>query len=100
MDRKLRKMRKIELLELLLEQEKEIERLQIENSKLQEQLEIRRLQIEESGSIAEAALKLSGIFEAAQKAADIYLESVTPASEDTKKVEELHEETETADSGD
>ena len=32
--------------------------------------------MEDSGSIAEAALRLNGIFEAAQKAADQYLESV------------------------
>ena len=32
--------------------------------------------IENSGSIAEAALKLSGIFEAAQAAADQYLENI------------------------
>ena len=34
MDRKIRKLRKIELLELLLEQEKEIDRLQAENAEL------------------------------------------------------------------
>lgn len=88
MDRKLRKMRKIELLELLLEQEKEIERLQDENNELQRQLGIRRLQIEKSGSIAEAALQLSGVFEAAQKAADYYLKSVIPESEDVENVEQ------------
>ena len=34
-----------------------------------------------AGSIAEAALQISGIFEAAQKAADIYLESIRRQSE-------------------
>lgn len=33
----------------------------------------RKIQIEEAGSLAEAALRLNGIFEAAQKAADQYL---------------------------
>lgn len=41
MDRKIRKLRKIELLELLLEQEKEIDRLQAENAELQKQLDHR-----------------------------------------------------------
>lgn len=36
----------------------------------------RRIELNEAGSIAEAALKLSGIFEAAQDAADRYLENV------------------------
>lgn len=36
----------------------------------------RRIELDEAGSIAEAALRLSGIFEAAQDAADRYLENV------------------------
>ncbi len=91
MDRKIRKLRKIELLELLLEQEKEIDRLQAENAELQKQLDHRCLQIEEAGSIAEAAMALSGIFEAAQKAADIYLQSVKENAEDTAKIEDIQE---------
>lgn len=42
-----------------------------------EELQKEKLEgLQEPGSIAEAALELSGIFEAAQKAADLYLESV------------------------
>ena len=36
----------------------------------------RRIELQEAGSIAEAALRLNGIFEQAQKAADQYLENV------------------------
>lgn len=36
----------------------------------------RRIELEEAGSIAEAALRLNGIFDLAQKAADQYLENV------------------------
>lgn len=36
----------------------------------------RRIELDEAGSIAEAALKLSGIFEAAQDAADRYMENI------------------------
>ena len=45
----------------------------------------RRIELQEAGSIAEAALRLNGIFEQAQKAADQYLENVrrlAEASED------------------
>ena len=74
MERKeLRRMRKFELLELLLEQEREIQSLQTENAALKEQLDIQQIKIEQAGSIAEAALSLSGVFEAAQNAADLYL---------------------------
>ena len=47
-----------------------------ELAEAKEQLENRRIQIENSGSIAEAALKLNGIFEAAQAAANQYLENL------------------------
>ena len=40
---------------------------------LEEHRKRRRIELEEAGSIAEAALRLNGIFEAAQKAADQYL---------------------------
>ena len=36
----------------------------------------RRIELQEAGSIAEAALKLNGVFEAAQRAANQYLQSV------------------------
>ena len=36
----------------------------------------RKIKLREAGSIAEASLKLSGIYEAAQKAADLYLENI------------------------
>lgn len=66
----------MELLEMLVKQSKEVERLKIENQKLTEQLESRRLLVEKAGSIAEASLQVNQIFEAAQRAADQYLENV------------------------
>ncbi len=73
MGSELRRLKKLELLEIILEQEKEIERLTRLTEELQQKLEDRQIKIAESGSIAEAALKLSGIFEAAQRAADMYI---------------------------
>lgn len=92
MNSSLKRMKKIELMELLLEQEKEIEMLRTENEELKEQVDIQRIKLERSGSIAEAALQLSGIFEAAQKAADIYLNSVKPEAEDEKEIENISED--------
>ena len=71
----LRKLSKTELLELLVEQGRENLALRARLEAAEAELEKRRLAMEESGSIAEAALKLSGIFEAAQKAVDIYREN-------------------------
>lgn len=75
-DKELRKLKRIEILELLLEQSKENERLKEQLAEMNKKLEDKEIAIKESGSIAEAALKLNGIFEAAQKAADQYLENL------------------------
>lgn len=75
----LRNLSKLQLLELLAQQERELQKLRAELAEKEEILAKREIQIVESGSIAEAALKLNGIFEAAQKAADDYLASVKAA---------------------
>ena len=75
-DKELQRLRRSELLEILLSQQKQIESLKKELAEAKEQLEDRKLVMARSGSIAEAALKLNGIFEAAQRAADQYLFSI------------------------
>ena len=72
----LRHLNKTELLEIILEQEKKLVSMNNNLEELKKQIENREIIMEDSGSIAEAALRLNGIFEAAQKAADQYLESV------------------------
>lgn len=72
----LRKLNKLQLLELLAQQEKELASLRAALAERDEELERRTLMLEEAGSIAEAALKLNGVFEAAQRAADQYLENI------------------------
>lgn len=71
----LRKLRRADLIELLLE-------LTRENISLREQLEgaekalqERNFQIDQSGSMAEAAMKLAGVFQAADEACRIYREN-------------------------
>lgn len=73
--KELRRLSRMELLQMLLDQSREVERLQQELQQAQSQLESRRLAMEQLGSIAEASLQLSGIFETAQRAADQYLEN-------------------------
>ena len=72
----LRKLRKAELLQIMLEQSDEIDRLRDRVEELEKELMDRRITIEEAGSIAEASLKLTRVFEEAQKAADLYLENI------------------------
>ena len=75
-DQQLKRMNRSKLLQMLLEIERENETLRARNEELEEKMRKRELQLAESGSIAEAALKLNGIFEAAQQAADQYVYNV------------------------
>lgn len=72
----LKKLSRQDLMEMLVESERHVEQLEKELEETRKQLEDRKIQIENAGSIAEAALKLNGIFEAAQAAADQYLENL------------------------
>ncbi len=80
-EKDLRKLGRADLLELLLRQTEENERLQAELNLARQQLADRRLRMENVGSIAEASLQLNGVFEAAQKAADEYLATIRERSE-------------------
>lgn len=75
-DRELRKLRRTDLLELLLTQEKENEELRRQLQEALSQLESRNITMAKAGSIAEASVQLNGVFEAAQAAADQYLENI------------------------
>lgn len=74
--KQLRKLRRSDLFELLVEQAKEIEELQGQVKELEGKLERRELEVTDTGSIAEAALAISKVFEEAQAAADTYLYNV------------------------
>lgn len=84
-ERELKKLSRLELLELLLAEMKENERLSKELEEARAALDEQRIIIENSGSLAEAALRLSGIFEAADKAAKLYLSNLDGKSEETEK---------------
>ena len=87
-DKELQKLSRIDLLELLLEKSKENEKLQEELEQVKAKLAEREIKIEKAGSIAEAALALNGVFEAAQAAADQYLENLRRISEETSQVQD------------
>lgn len=93
MDNELRKMNRAELLELLLIQAKEIDRLNTQLEQLQHQVSLREITLARAGSIAEAALQLNGIFEAAQAAADQYLENISvPVAQTEQRCSQMLEQ--------
>lgn len=75
-DKELRRLRRDDLLQILINQQRQIDELNESLKKAQAAVEERRIAIEESGSVAEAALKLNGVFEAAQAAADQYAQQM------------------------
>lgn len=104
-DKELHKLSRKELLELMLEQSRQLDELREQLRQAQEQLTSRRLLLNKAGSIAEAALQVNRVFEAAQAAAEQYLENVQTlsgrqaevcqqlADESQKKAEALLRET-------
>lgn len=79
-DKELRRMSRSELLEMLLTQMEENEALKSRLEQAEAKLQDRVISIEESGSIAEAALKLNDVFQAAENAAQQYLENIQRVS--------------------
>lgn len=75
-DKDIKKLTRAELLEILIEQTREREAEKKQLLELQEKLMNRDIKISRAGSIAEASLQLSGIFEAAQESAKQYLENI------------------------
>lgn len=78
-EKELRKLKRVELLELLVEQTTEMEELKAQLEEAQKALEDRKILLEKAGSIAEAALALNRVFEAADRAARDYVASVKAA---------------------
>lgn len=75
-DKEIKKLSRSELLELLISQIEENDKLNQEIESLKEELNQRLIIKQNAGSIAEAAIGLNKIFEAADLAVKQYIESV------------------------
>ena len=75
-EKELRRLSRRELLEMLIVQTTENERLKEELQQARKELSGRQLIQERAGSMAEASLRLNGVFEAADRAARQYLENI------------------------
>ena len=85
-DRELKKLSRNELLDMLIYQAEE-------NKKLRDELEAARLEllkreiaIEKSGSLAEASMYMSNLFDSADRAAKIYLENIERKKRETDEL--------------
>ena len=75
-DKELKKLRRVELLELLVDQAAEMDALKKELEETKAALESREFRLKETGSIAQAAMEVNEVFAAAQRAAQDYLDNI------------------------
>ena len=80
-EKEMKKLSRTDLLRMLIDQGEEMEALKEELEKAKAEISEREIKLTEAGSIAEAALKINGVFEAAQAASQQYLENVKHLSE-------------------
>ena len=83
--KELRRMSRVELIEIIYALEQNEEELKQENEKLRKKLEERTVVVEKAGSIAEAVAGLNHIFDTAQQTADDYLASVAEVRDEAKR---------------
>ena len=74
-EKELKKLNRYQLLELLVMQTERADGLQRKIEELEARLEDRELRFSQLGSVSEAAVYISGVLDAAQKTADLYLEA-------------------------
>ena len=75
-DKDLKRMSRAELLELLIDKTRENEALHSQLDEALAQLDDRTLKIEKAGTMAEAALLVNGVLDAAQRAGQQYMENM------------------------
>lgn len=85
-EKELKKLSRAELLEMLIAQSKRADELQEKLEKAEVELNSRQLKVDEAGSIAEASLRLNGVFEAAQAASEQYLENIRALQERQEEI--------------
>ena len=82
-DKQLKKLSRAELLEMLLMQTNEVERLKEELAQVRSQLEDKTMTLLQAGNIAEATVGLNHLFQSAQQTAEEYLERIRQMEADT-----------------
>lgn len=75
-EQELRRLSRKELLEMLIMQSEELESTKKKLANTKSKLLEREISIDNAGSIAEAALQVNGVFEAAQKACEQYIDNI------------------------
>lgn len=83
-DREFKRLSRAELVEIIYQLQLREEELLAENQRLQQELDDKRVRMYQVGNIAEAVLGVNKVMEAAQSAAEQYLEEIRTLRADTE----------------
>ena len=84
-DKEFKRLSRAQLIDIIYQLQLKQDELTAENEKLTKALADKRLRINKAGNIAEAALEVQNVMQAAQDAAAIYLEEIRLMREETKE---------------
>lgn len=91
-DRELKKLNRRDLMQLLLDQSKQMQDLRTRLAATEAALQDKTLKISQAGSIAQAALQLNGVFEAAEAACQQYTLNMQKLSQEQDVIRARMEE--------
>ena len=86
-EREMRKLSRADLLEILVQQSRELDQLRAELDEANRKLAQREITMDRAGTLAEAALLLNGVFEAADKACRQYEENIRARMEQETRLQ-------------
>lgn len=72
----LRKLKRQELLEIMLRQQKQIDELKSQLARANAELDRRQIEFARAGTLADAVIEINGVLEAAQKAGEDYVRNI------------------------
>ena len=81
----LKRLSRRELVDVIYQLKRNEEELQTKIVALETELQDKRIRIAEAGTVAQAAVDISGVLTAAQSAADLYLQEIESLRQDTEK---------------
>ncbi|MBR5136898.1 MAG: DNA repair protein [Clostridia bacterium] len=81
----LKRLSRRDLVDIIYQMKKDEQKLLDQIAALQAELEDKRVRISEAGSIAEAAVSITNVYNEAQKAADMYLQEIASMKATTEE---------------
>ena len=75
-DKEFKRLSRAQLIDIIYQLQLKQEQLTVDNERLSKELDDKRLRVSKVGNIAEAALEVHNVLQAAQEAADHYLEEI------------------------